>query len=592
MVIMMLHSRQFRLLIIFSVLLSILSFFAFITSAETIIVDIGGGGDYTSIQDAIDAANVSDIVHVNSGTYNENIIINKSLTLIGEGTSNTIINGVGSYTIKISSTNNVTISNLNINNSGKDLSPLFLRIASDCIISSNIIRNGDGNGLYLVNSNNNIIRDNTAIESNNIGIYLHNSDGNEISGNNIQNNNVNAIYLSSTSSDNYIYLNDFSDTIGSHGDDRGNNYWYYNQQGNYWDDYNDYDSDEDGIGDSPYMIDSDSQDIYPLGDFLSYNNPVAYIDSISPNPAIAGNTVSFQGHGVDDGTILMWEWSSSIDGVFGTSEDCSTSSLSSATHTIRYRVKDNHDQWSSYDERSLSISSQNQDPPDGPPSGPPGNSSPIASIVSVNPLESTQGSEVFFHGYGSGTVQEYQWTSSIDGDLSQQSSFSDTTLSIGAHTIIFKVKDTNDVWSEEDSIIIIVQEATSDNIKPISYPQSPGEGQVNVSVLLDASLSYDPDGNITTYQWDFGDNTTGTGKIISHVYYEVGEYIISLTVTDDDNAETTNTTIISIVHTPSQGNTNETDSNKDENSTPSFELISLISSLFIVLYIFNRKRYI
>ena len=105
-------------------------------------------------------------------------------------------------------------------------------------------------------------------------------------------------------------------------------------------------------------------------------------------------------------------------------------------------------------------------------------------------------------------------------------------------------------------------------------------------------MSYDPDGNITTYQWDFGDNTTGTGEIISHVYYKVGEYIISLTVTDEDNAETTNITIISIVHTLPQGNTDETDSNKDENPTPSFELISLISSIFIVLYIFNRKRYI
>jgi len=170
--------------------------------------------------------------------------------------------------------------------------------------------------------------------------------------------------------------------------------------------------------------------------------------------------------------------------------------------------------------------------------------------------------------------------------------FSDITLSIGTHTIIFKVKDINDVWSEEDSIIIIVQEATSNNIKPVSYPQSPGEGKVNVSVLLDASLSYDPDGNITTYQWDFGDNTTGTGEIISHVYYEVGDYTISLTVTDEDNAETTNITIISIVHTLPQGNIDETDSNKDENPTPSFELISLISSIFIVLYIFNRKRYI
>ena len=116
------------------------------------------------------------------------------------------------------------------------------------------------------------------------------------------------------------------------------------------------DLNDDGIGDNPYIIDEDTQDAYPLGDFLSLDqNPTAIIDSISPNPAIEDENIAFNGHGVDDGSIIAWEWRSSKDGVFGSSADISASSLSTGTHTIQFRVKDDQFQWSDYDEESLTI---------------------------------------------------------------------------------------------------------------------------------------------------------------------------------------------------------------------------------------------
>ena len=55
--------------------------------------DDGGSGNYTRIQDAIDNASDGDTVFVYNGTYFENIIIEKSIKLIGENKESTIING-------------------------------------------------------------------------------------------------------------------------------------------------------------------------------------------------------------------------------------------------------------------------------------------------------------------------------------------------------------------------------------------------------------------------------------------------------------------------------------------------------------------
>jgi len=75
--------------------------------------------------------------------------------------------------------------------------------------------------------------------------------------------------------------------------------------------------------------------------------PTAYIDSVSPNPAYKGQTVWFSGHGTDpDGSIVTYEWRSSIDGFLSSSSSFSTSSLSVGTHTIYFRVKDNAGAWS------------------------------------------------------------------------------------------------------------------------------------------------------------------------------------------------------------------------------------------------------
>jgi hypothetical protein len=52
-------------------------------------------------------------------------------------------------------------------------------------------------------------------------------------------------------------------------------------------------------------------------------------------------------------------------------------------------------------------------------------------------------------------------------------------------------------------------------------------------VLFDASLSNDPDGVVTAFEWDFGDGTTGTGRTVLHAYPREGSREVTLTITDD-----------------------------------------------------------
>ncbi len=63
-------------------------------------------------------------------------------------------------------------------------------------------------------------------------------------------------------------------------------------------------------------------------------------------------------------------------------------------------------------------------------------------------------------------------------------------------------------------------------------------------VDFDAASSFDLDGTITDYDWDFGDETTGMGESVSHEFVEIGTYTVTLTVTDDAGDKTTTTQLV------------------------------------------------
>src|SRR5207245_1280850 len=68
-----------------------------------------------------------------------------------------------------------------------------------------------------------------------------------------------------------------------------------------------------------------------------------------------------------------------------------------------------------------------------------------------------------------------------------------------------------------------------------SVTTPPNSPVVAASVPFNASASRDPDGNIMTYAWNFGDSTFGSEPITSHPYASAGTYNVTLNVTDNDS---------------------------------------------------------
>ncbi|MDI6916427.1 MAG: NosD domain-containing protein, partial [Thermoplasmatales archaeon] len=84
--------------------------------------------------------------------------------------------------------------------------------------------------------------------------------------------------------------------------------------------------------------------------------PTAFIDSILPNPAIQGQSVSFVGHGDDfDGSVVDYYWYSNLNGFLSNQNSFSISNLSVGTHTISFKVMDDDGEWSDWDTEILVI---------------------------------------------------------------------------------------------------------------------------------------------------------------------------------------------------------------------------------------------
>lgn len=121
-------------------------------------------------------------------------------------------------------------------------------------------------------------------------------------------------------------------------------------------------------------------------------------------------------------------------------------------------------------------------------------------------------------------------------------------------------------WRPAAALALALHAAACDGDPPVQPTGTPNErptaaftvdvteGSAPLEVRFDASSSTDPDGQIVSYDWAFGDGNTGSGRIVTHTYETPGAYTPSLTVTDDRGATHTATgDAITVFHPPGTG---------------------------------------
>ena len=260
----------------------------------------------------------------------------------------------------------------------------------------------------------------------------------------------------------------------------------------------------------------------------------------SPNGTVhVGDYVYFSANASDPdgGTIVSYEWSFG-DGFVDTTSYASDYHVysSAGNYTMKLTVTDS-DQGLTASKSILVTVAERPDVP------------PVASFYWY-PFQPTVGTNTSFVGYYSydpdGYITDYAWDfgdgSSTNGSDCCPSHVYNAT---GNYLVKLTVTDNAGLTGTASANITVVSD-----VPPIAsffwYPYQP---TVGAYASFYGYYSYDPDGYITDYAWDFGDgsSTNASGCCVSHVYEATGNYTVTLTVTDNAGLTGTASANITVV---------------------------------------------
>ena len=181
--------------------------------------------------------------------------------------------------------------------------------------------------------------------------------------------------------------------------------------------------------------------------------------------------------------------------------------------------------------------------------GAPSNNAPVASFT-ASPSSPNVGQAVLFDASSSfdsdGFITSYEWDFNGDGFADASGSrVTQTFFVAGQATIRLTVRD-NGGLSSTTSQLIQVGRLVRPPVASFSF--SPSAPQVNQAVLFDAGSSFDADGFITNYQWDFnGDGfNDASGVRVNVTFQSAGQRRVTLTVRDNSGLTATATQFVNV----------------------------------------------
>jgi PKD repeat protein len=173
------------------------------------------------------------------------------------------------------------------------------------------------------------------------------------------------------------------------------------------------------------------------------------------------------------------------------------------------------------------------------------NRPPVATFIESAETADT-GVFIFFNASAShdldGAIVSYVWDFD-DGTNATGVTAAHSYADDGTYVVTLTVTDDDGAAASTNATKTIT------NRSPIAaFTESRDTVYTGETITFNATNSYDSDGAIIEYFWDFGDNTNATGVSVAHSYADNGTYTITLTVTDDDGASAIATDIKTILN--------------------------------------------
>jgi MYXO-CTERM domain-containing protein len=289
--------------------------------------------------------------------------------------------------------------------------------------------------------------------------------------------------------------------------------------------------DRDGTA-RPYDGDVDGTPVTDMGAYEWHENipPTAVA---GPDRTILPSTVvdfdAFASYD-PDGVIASYEWN------FGDGTPVSTESAVAhtfttlGTYTVTLTVRDDMDATGT-DTAVITVAD---------------NLPPVADAGPDQFVDS--GVVVTLNGGGSsdpdGTIVGYAWDFGDGSPAGSGRSVTHVFSTTGVYTVTLTVTD-NRAATATDTASIVVG-TPGGNQPPRAEASGPYRAAWGEAIEFDGSGSTDGDGTIFSYEWDFGDGSTGVGETVSHTYVDAGGYIVTLVVTDDDGATDSDVTTATV----------------------------------------------